>query len=159
MRRASIAQGKALLALFERCFASRGSSPDSNPAAEALRGFHVLLRAAPLQESDPDDLPISPHFAPLYGAVCRHLAIGAEETAYIFLLGHVKAVLSAAVRANVLGPYQSQALLARDETAKSIRGLIKREWDVLVEDAGQVAPVLDLWGGRHELLYSRIFNS
>ena len=112
-----------------------------------------------MQESRAEDLPVSPHFAPLYGVFCAHLAIAAEETAYVFLLGHVKAVLSAAVRANVVGPYQAQAILAREDTTKSIRLLVKREWDVAVEDAGQVAPILDLWGGRHELLYSRIFNS
>jgi len=33
------------------------------------------------------------------------------------------------------------------------------EWETEPEDAGQVVPVLDLWVGRHELLYSRIFNS
>jgi urease accessory protein len=28
-----------------------------------------------------------------------------------------------------------------------------------VEDAGLSVPVMDLWVGRHEVLYSRIFNS
>jgi urease accessory protein UreF len=32
-------------------------------------------------------------------------------------------------------------------------------WFLQPEDAGQVVPALDLWLGRHELLYSRIFNS
>lgn len=80
-------------------------------------------------------------------------------TAYTFMLNHAKAVLSAAVRASVMGPYQAQTFLASDEIRNLINERIRLDFYTRPEDAGQVAPVLDLWLGRHELLYSRIFNS
>lgn len=67
--------------------------------------------------------------------------------------------MSAAVRASVMGPYQAQALLASAELQDRIRGLVSEGWERKTEDAGQSVPVMDLWVGRHEKLYSRIFNS
>ncbi len=37
--------------------------------------------------------------------------------------------------------------------------MIEREWWTPIEMAGQTVPMMDLWIGRHEVLYSRIFNS
>ena len=68
-------------------------------------------------------------------------------------------MLSAAVRAGVMGPYQAQGVLAGAWLRGEIEGALERNWDTAVEDAGQGVPVMDLWVGRHELLYSRIFNS
>jgi urease accessory protein len=75
------------------------------------------------------------------------------------MLSHVKALLSAAVRASIFGPYQAQRLLASVEVQDGITKAIEREWNTNIEDAGQCVPVMDLWIGRHEMLYSRIFNS
>ena len=82
-----------------------------------------------------------------------------EQTAYVFMLSHVKALLSAAVRASMFGPYHAQNVLASVEVQEGIRKVIRREWETKIEDAGQSVPVMDLWVGRHEMLYSRIFNS
>ena len=99
------------------------------------------------------------HFAPLWGAVTSLMGLTVEQAAYVFLLNHVKALLSAAVRIGLVGPYQAQGLLVSDWVRGEIERVMRRYWAVEVEDAGQVVPVLDLWVGRHELLYSRIFNS
>jgi urease accessory protein len=82
-----------------------------------------------------------------------------QQTAYVFMLSHVKALLSAAVRASMFGPYHAQKVLASVEVQEGIRQAIDREWETKIEDAGQSVPVMDLWVGRHEMLYSRIFNS
>lgn len=87
------------------------------------------------------------------------MRIDRRQSAYVFMLNHAKAVLSAAVRASVMGPYQAQKVLASKMLQDQIVKQIEQEWDTEPEDAGQVVPVLDLWVGRHELLYSRIFNS
>jgi len=71
----------------------------------------------------------------------------------------VRAVVSATVRASVMGPYQAQGELARGDLRETIEELINRYWDTRAEDAGQSVPAMDLWVGRHEKLYSRIFNS
>jgi urease accessory protein len=75
------------------------------------------------------------------------------------MLSHVKALVSAAVRASVFGPYQAQKVLAGEQVQRMIDVVIDREWNTPVEEAGQTVPVMDLWIGRHEILYSRIFNS
>ena len=59
----------------------------------------------------------------------------------------------------MFGPYQAQKLLASENVQDVINAMVEREWHTPVEEAGQSVPIVDLWVGRHELLYSRIFNS
>ncbi|KAI1354989.1 UreF-domain-containing protein [Xylaria sp. FL0043] len=176
-RRASIAQGRALLSIWEKSLAP--SSAVSADARRALEGFAAVLRSSTSTASasrrsghegkdaadaaDDDDYvlppPVSAHLAPLFGAVAQLLGLTLRQTAYVFLFSHAKALVSAAVRASMFGPYQAQKILAGGGLQILIADLIEREWDVRVEDAGQSVPVMDLWIGRHEMLYSRIFNS
>jgi urease accessory protein len=158
-RRASIAQGRALLSVWERSFV--GSPSVNEEAAEALRPFSALLKTAGKAGGDGDfGLPaVYAHLAPLFGAIARLLGLTLRQTAYVFMLSHVKALISAAVRASMFGPYQAQKVLAGGEVQSMIAAVIEREWDTPVEEAGQTVPVMDLWIGRHEMLYSRIFNS
>ncbi|ESZ95002.1 hypothetical protein SBOR_4622 [Sclerotinia borealis F-4128] len=165
-RRASIAQGRALLSIWDRSFSAALSSelsPSTSAAGvDILREFFLLLKSAssaPKTTSSGELPPISAHFAPLFGAIASTVGISLEQTAYVFMLGHVKALLSAAVRASMFGPYHAQKVLASGEVQMGIKDAIEREWDTKVEDAGQSVPVMDLWIGRHEMLYSRIFNS
>lgn len=58
-----------------------------------------------------------------------------------------------------MGPYLSHGVLASEKLQAVIRGCVQGERGTRVEDAGLSVPVMDLWVGRHELLYSRIFNS
>jgi urease accessory protein len=87
------------------------------------------------------------------------MSINLEQTVYVFIFNHAKAILSAAVRASLMGPYQAHGLLASTWLEEEIQRALQINRDVAVEHAAQVAPILDLWIGRHELLYSRIFNS
>ncbi|KAK0651927.1 hypothetical protein B0T16DRAFT_454342 [Cercophora newfieldiana] len=160
-RRASIAQGRALLSIWERSLAA--ALPREK--ADGLRGFAALLKAATTTSGGgggggEDDPPaVSAHLAPLFGAICRLSGLSCEQTAYVFMLGHVKALVSAAVRAGMFGPYQAQKTLAGPVVQGLINAVVAREWETPVEMAGQCVPVMDLWFGRHEVLYSRIFNS
>lgn len=160
-RRASIAQGRALLTVWERSYkaqynpaapdtAQDGAGVGDNNAITALASFSAALRKSDL---------INAHLAPLWGLVTRVLDVPLRDSAYLFLFSHARTVVSAAVRASVMGPYQAQAVLASAELQERIRGLVEEGWDRKVEDAGQSVPVMDLWVGRHEKLYSRIFNS
>ncbi|KAJ5504834.1 Urease accessory protein UreF [Penicillium fimorum] len=159
-QRASIAQGRALIGVWERAFrvsfAGKPVSEDAEAAATAIDDLSDALKSC-LEEDE--DLGPKGHFAPLWGVVCRAMGLDLEQTAHVFVMNHAKAVLSAAVRAGVMGPYQAQNVLASQELQDTIMRRIEREWDTPVEQAGQVVPALDLWVGRHELLYSRIFNS
>ncbi|OJD31583.1 urease accessory protein [Diplodia corticola] len=173
-RRASVAQGRALLAVWDRSFKSAyqqppqqfsSSSPSSSSSASddalaALARFQAALRAGTRSSPLPPLLPPpNAHFAPLWGLLTRVLGVEPHEAAYLFLFSHARTVTSAAVRASVLGPYQAQAVLADAGLRERVGGLVKAFWDTPVEDAGQSVPVMDLWVGRHEKLYSRIFNS
>ncbi|KAH8898498.1 hypothetical protein GQ53DRAFT_678747 [Thozetella sp. PMI_491] len=159
-RRASIAQGRALLSIWERSLVA--SVPSDT--AKVLKPFSLLLKAssasggsAPHGWGDPP--AVSAHLAPLFGAICNLVGLSLAQTAYVFLLGHVKALVSAAVRASMFGPYQAQKVLASGLVKDLINAMVEREWETRVEEAGQSIPVMDLWIGRHEVLYSRIFNS
>ncbi|KAI1256196.1 hypothetical protein MGN70_002358 [Eutypa lata] len=209
-RRASVAQGRALLGVWEKSFVGavgaggcgggvgvtdgrgdgeqdyndpvralkqfaalvRLSSSNSSAAAARRRGAAAAAAAADLrrdndededEDEDEDDIPhpqaASAHFAPLFGVVARALGIPAPQAAYVFVLGHVRALTSAAMRAGVFGPFQAQRILAGDRARGLVAAAIAREWDTPFERAGQTAPALDLWAGRHEVLYSKIFNS
>ncbi|VBB76182.1 Putative protein of unknown function [Podospora comata] len=158
-RRASVAQGRALLGIWERSFSQSlpplGSSVVTAAQMGDLKAFGLLVKRGSSKEI-PD---ASAHLAPLFGAICSVVGLGLQQTAYIFLFGHVKALVSAAVRAGMFGPYQAQKILAGETVQELITEMIKREWGTKVERAGQNVPVMDLWFGRHEVLYSRIFNS
>lgn len=162
-RRASIAQGRALLAVWDRSFRTQYNGPKATASEYAENGGmggEVAIKAlttfsAALRTSE----HINVHLAPLWGLVTSILAVPLQQAAYLFLFSHARTVVSAAVRASVMGPYQAQAVLASAELQDRIRGLVDEGWDRTVEDAGQSVPVMDLWVGRHEKLYSRIFNS
>ncbi|KAL6902524.1 spindle pole body formation-associated domain-containing protein [Trichoderma evansii] len=156
-RRASVAQGRALLSIWERSFKTTLSSI-SDADALILKDFSTLLRRESNKAGSEAPL-VSAHLGPLFGAICAIVGLTLRQTAYVFMLSHVKALISAAVRANMFGPYQAQKLLASENVQAMITAMVEREWHTPVEQAGQSVPVVDLWVGRHELLYSRIFNS
>ncbi|KAF4548932.1 UreF-like protein [Elsinoe fawcettii] len=206
--RASTAQGRALVGLWGRALRGgcapatastsastngegngEGEESDQVSAWNAVESYVALLSSssAPVPGSARKDeiealLEMAPqaHLPPLFGAVSRAMGLGRDDAAYVFLLNHAKAVLSAMVRAGVMGPYQSQSVLAGREIGGWIMGAIKEIEDrgrkgrrdrdgsygkekddvwALVDSAGVSIPATDLWMGRHELLYSRIFNS
>ena len=152
-RRASIAQGCALLTLWERAF--RATTDHTGPATLALARFAKDLKGA--AETD-GEVP-NGHFAPVWAVVTATMGISPEDSAYAFLFNHAKAVMSAAVRASMVGPYQAQGVLAGNWLREEIAGCLEENWEVHVEDVGQGVPMVDIWIGRHEMLYSRIFNS
>ncbi|MCJ1399970.1 hypothetical protein MMC11_003173 [Xylographa trunciseda] len=154
-RRSSVAQGRALLSVWERALRP-SSSQACRAASNALSTLAIALKDV---QSQVNFLGPNGHFAPVWALVCRATGLSLEQTTYVFLFNHAKAVLSAAVRASVMGPYQAQGVLASAWLQDAIREAVETNSKVEVEDAGQVVPVLDLWIGRHELLYSRIFNS
>jgi urease accessory protein len=166
-RRASVAQGRALLSVWERSFKGHHTSVTSNghangdvcgptnleQAISSLKSLSIALR------SSKEAYPPNAHLAPLWGIITLILSIPLHSAAYLFLFSHARTVISAAVRASVLGPYQAQGVLASTSLRDSIEELVKRYWDRETEEAGQSVPAVDLWVGRHEMLYSRIFNS
>ncbi len=154
-RRASVAQGRALLTLWERAF--RGTTvPGAEEAVAALEAFGSALRSA---VEDTEVEVVSGHFAPLWAVVTRAMGVLEHESAYTFLFNHAKAVVSAGVRKGVMGPYAAQGILGGGWLKEEVERGLRVGGRIEVEDAGQGVPGVDLWLGRHEVIYSRIFNS
>lgn len=134
--RASRAQGQAWLASAERSF--------GNPSIAELR--ESVLR---------DVLP--GHFTPVFGAVARSLAVECATALRLFVFLQLRGWISSAVRLGVIGPLQAQAiqhrLSTRAETVAELGG------ELSLDDAAQTAPLLDLFHGTHDRLYSRLFQS
>ncbi|KAL3425711.1 urease accessory protein [Phlyctema vagabunda] len=158
-RRASVAQGRALLSIWDRSFRTALPIVADEAALAALKDLATLLRGTSSSVSSGDIPAASAHLGPLFGVISCVVGLSLQQTAYVFMLSHVKALLSAAVRASIFGPYHAQKILASMDVQEGIQKVINREWSTKVEDAGQSVPIMDLWVGRHELLYSRIFNS
>jgi len=158
-KRASIAQGRALVSVWEKAFAKTARHrfiAGRSEAATALITFSADLKMAAISN---ETITVNGHLAPVWGAAALSLGLSMEETGYVFLLNHAKAVVSASVRASVMGPYQAQDLLASEMLQALIKESLEKVWLLEPENAGQAVPAMDLWIGRHELLYSRIFNS
>jgi len=158
-RRASTAQGRALLSVWEKAFAKTARNQliaECLEAAAALTAFSADLKIAAISN---ETISVNGHLAPVWGVVALSLGLSLEDAGYVFLLNHAKAVISASVRASVMGPYQAQDLLASEMLQALIRQSLEKVWLLEPEDTGQAVPSMDLWIGRHELLYSRIFNS
>lgn len=156
-RRASIAQGRALLNIWERSFETHyvQSIQRASAVTTALKDFNSRLRATNYCVED----SVNGHFAPLWGVMCSAMGLSAHQAAYLFLSNHAKAILSAAVRASIIGPYHAQQMLASKDLQLLLSQALHRVRLIKPEDTGQSIPLLDLWIGRHEKLYSRIFNS
>ncbi|KAK6506936.1 hypothetical protein TWF481_005394 [Arthrobotrys musiformis] len=143
-RRASISQGRALCSVWDKSFAA--SLLDTRGCGGLPTGFR------------PE------HFGPAWGYITRLCGVegtdgGVEMVGFVFLFNHVKALLSAAVRLSLIGPYVAQQVLASEEVVGLVKAAVGRGVGIPVEEAGQSVPTVDLWQGRHERLYTRIFNS
>ncbi|KAF3935646.1 hypothetical protein ABW19_dt0205996 [Dactylella cylindrospora] len=146
-RRASVSQGRALRSVWDKSFSS---SLLPNPPSGSGSEINPTHR--------PD------HFGVAWGYITRLSGLPATDASlhqvlFVFLFNHVKAVLSAAVRQSLIGPYVSQQMLASGDTRRMVMEAVEKGRRIKVEDAGQCVPALDLWQGRHEKLYTRIFNS
>ena len=156
--RASRAQGGALLMLWKKSLATAPLPQTAHclAAAKAMNGFAGNFANC------------YGHFAPLWGVICVATGQNIYQSAYVFLLNHARAVLSAALRtkASVIGQFHQYAvlggahLLSGQQTLHELLcGCLSKVWNLQPEDAGQVVPSMDLWIGRHDLLYTRVFNS
>jgi urease accessory protein len=97
------------------------------------------------------------HFAPVFGALLRALELSMETAVRLFVFNQMRSVLAAAVRLNVVGPMEAQAIqfeLGREAEAVAAEGLRRG-----LDDIAQTAPLLDLWQGTQDRLYSRLFQS
>jgi urease accessory protein len=133
--RASRAQGQAYLRAVGAAF-----GPEAEAVAAEVRARHL-----------------PGHLAPVFGAVLGRLGAPAEDVRRLFLFQGARAVVSAAVRLGVVGPFEAQALLAG--AAAAAERALAATAELAPEDAATGAPFLDLLQGQQDRLYSRLFQS
>jgi urease accessory protein len=97
------------------------------------------------------------HFAPAFGAVARALGVSRSGAARLFFFQHLRGLVAAAVRLGIAGPMEAQALQHR--LAPRAQSVLSRCEMLAVADIAQTAPLLDLWQGTQDRLYSRLFQS
>jgi urease accessory protein len=142
--RASRAQGRAFMAAVERIFPERGVY-----AASSSQGKSELKR--------PEGRAPFAHFAPVFGALMRELAVPKQTALRLFFFNQLRSGLAAAVRLNIIGPMEAQVLQQRT-AVKAEKILIQCE-SLTLDDLAQTSPLLDVWQGAQDRLYSRLFQS
>ncbi|KAJ1732141.1 hypothetical protein LPJ61_002191 [Coemansia biformis] len=157
--RASASQGGGLLSLFNRGYAHAAFMGDGRGqlCAGIAKQLQRLSRAGEIRA----------HWPTVFGFVCAALGIGLAHTQQLFMFQFVRQLFSAAIRLNLVGPLRAQALEcdmqhAVDDLLKRhghLRAAFDTTEDTYGESAVYTEPMLELYQGMHDRLYSRIFNS
>jgi urease accessory protein len=134
--RASRAQGQGFVSACARAFSS-----------DAIR----------LLEADVRSGGLFAHLAPVFGVGLKGLDVPRRDAGRLFLYVTVRGVLSAAVRLAIVGPLHAQRMQA--DCHKDIEGVLERCGDLEDEDLAQASPLIDVFQGTHDRLYSRLFHS
>jgi len=104
-------------------------------------------------------LPDSPynHFACVFGGTLALLGVPQETTTRLFFFNHLRGTLAAAVRLNIVGPMEAQSLQHQFSTLAET--ISKSAATLTLDDLAQTSPLLELWQGAQDRLYSRLFQS
>lgn len=166
-RRASTAQGTALLTLYARAFAPSSTS-------KVIPTLIDSLKLAVRRGETHGHLPVC------WGVLTAAVGLSLSRTQHLALFLHARSILSAAVRMNTIGPYLAQQLLLSDikplidavvaECCDLRSGLLMTgeenigsnlDPDEMTYATGPAStwPLGEIVAIRHDLLHSRIFNS
>ncbi|KAJ7490289.1 UreF-domain-containing protein [Mycena galericulata] len=173
-RRASKAQGVALLSLYAKGFShppaltsmSILTPPEAHELSMArlVDAFKLMVRRG--------DSDAHGHLPVCWGVLCAALGLSLERTQHLHLYLHARSLLSAAVRLNSIGPYAAQQILLHaagtlveaelQKCARLRTGVLapdKAEWDDTQNGPANTWPLGEILAARHDLQHSRIFNS
>lgn len=128
--------------------ASRAQGRAFVNAVEAI--FGLRLRAA-------GKSPYHGHYAPWFGAATAQLGFEHKQALELFLFTNLRSWISSAVRLNIIGPTEGQAIQA--DLAPTLDAVVAHAGALRLEDLAQTAPLIDLFQAAHDRLYSRLFQS
>lgn len=134
--RVSRLQGQAFVASVERTF---GSSELKELRARLVEG----------------EMP--GHFAVVFGTIIKLLGLNSDYAPRLFVFLQLRGWISAAVRLNIIGPLEGQGI--QHQLSEEAERTAMRFGEVALDDVAQSAPLLDLWQGTQDRLYSRLFQS
>lgn len=97
------------------------------------------------------------HLAPVFGAVTNALGVERTAAAELFLFQTLRGLVAAAIRLGIVGPMEGQALQYR--LGPRVREMLSLTADKTINDIASVAPLLEIWQGSHDRLYSRLFQT
>jgi urease accessory protein len=69
----------------------------------------------------------------------------------------LRGLIAAAVRLNIVGPMEGQAI--QFDLSRQAETLVERSLGRTLDDLAQTAPLLEIWQGAQDRLYSRLFQS
>ncbi|PWN25566.1 hypothetical protein BDZ90DRAFT_223067 [Jaminaea rosea] len=181
LRRASKAQGMALLILYSKSFAP--PLPNPSPAQELIDEYKRKVRASSTRDTAPHG-----HLSICWGIFTAALGMGIDATLSLHLFLQARTVLSSSIRLNTLGPYAAHSLLLHEvrEVVRDVKATARSEstpaanpfaqdwnwddegaWGQEEEDRGErdfrapanTWPLGDIVQARHDVLHTRLFNS
>lgn len=97
------------------------------------------------------------HLAPIFGACLGELGADEAETSRLFAFTTLRSAVGAAVRLNVVGPFEGQRLQAL--LAPVVHDVLARTRDIGVDDAASSSPLWEIAAGTHDRLRTRLFQS
>ncbi len=97
------------------------------------------------------------HFAPVFGAVARLLQIEKLAALRLFLFTQLRGWVSSAVRLGIVGPLEGQNI--QRQVSPLAAQTVEACRDLDLDDVAQTAPLIDLFQGSQDRLYSRLFQS
>lgn len=124
--------------------------------ASRLQG-RALLAAANRVFKTGISPPTLGHYGPVFGRVTGALQFSRLESARLFVFIHLRGAMAAAVRLNIVGSMDAQSLQFQMADQAEVMVQCGAEWTL--HDLAQTAPLLDLWQGAQDRLYSRLFQS
>ncbi|KAF8338742.1 uncharacterized protein EI90DRAFT_2990680 [Cantharellus anzutake] len=191
-KRASTAQGVAHLTLLSKGFVRPSWLHDKGLLDGEKLGVQTQTGGAHMERLA-DELKIhirrgdiNGHLPICWGIMTVALGLSCERSQYLHMFLHARALVSASIRLNILGPYAAQQLLLHiihpllDNVVKSIKPnhlrLVGRASsfsspsstsvvsDSEVDDECEIGPAMtwplgEILATRHDLQHSRIFNS
>ena len=97
------------------------------------------------------------HFAPVFGVVARLLELDRPSTARLFTFINLRGLLASAVRLGIIGPLEAQRL--QFKLSPPAETTAQNSLQFTTADIAHTSPLLDLWQGAHDRLYSRLFQT
>jgi len=146
--RASRAQGRAFLSAVQRIFAV-GQASCLSPYLSHPKHLQRETGGTPVLRFS--------HFACVFGALTRQLELPRDTASRLFFFNHLRSILAAAVRLNIIGPMEAQTL--QHQLSSAAEEVLNRCDSLTLDDIAQTSPLFDLWQGAQDRLYSRLFQS
>jgi urease accessory protein len=133
--------------------ASRAQGKSLAMAAAAAFDRPAIAELARPTSGDPRHM----HLAPTFGVIVAALGLLGDTAIRLFLYIALRSLISSAVRLNVVGPLEAQAI--QYQLGSAVESLVGRSANFGLGDAAQTAPTLDLLQATQDRLYSRLFQS